>query len=254
MTTTTAAEPGGQHRRPSAQSVEEDLERLLRLPAEAREVADAAGGGAAGRGHPARRRRRVHRQLQAGRPSTLGTARSTGWPSPETSWPAWPNSPKVVVGDPLAAGIVAKPFYTFLQILQGSGDPIFSALGLIFADRRGPRHRQERRRLRAGRDGRLPGDERHHGRRRRGAGHQDRDGPGPADAQHRRVRRHPGRHHRRVRVQPVLPDQAAAVPGLLRRQTVRPDRHRVRRHRARRRAGLPLAADRQLHREHRPTR
>src|SRR5664280_284299 len=41
--------------------------------------------------------------------------------------------PKVVVGDPLAAGVVAKPFYTFLQILQGSGDPIFSALGLIFA-------------------------------------------------------------------------------------------------------------------------
>ena len=41
--------------------------------------------------------------------------------------------PKVVVGDPLAAGIVAKPLYTFLQIMQGSGDPIFSALGLIFA-------------------------------------------------------------------------------------------------------------------------
>ena len=41
--------------------------------------------------------------------------------------------PNVVVGDPLAAGIVAKPLYTFLQILQGSGDPIFGALGLIFA-------------------------------------------------------------------------------------------------------------------------
>ena len=37
------------------------------------------------------------------------------------------------VGDPLAAGIVAKPLYVFLQILQGSGAPIFAALPLIFA-------------------------------------------------------------------------------------------------------------------------
>ena len=37
------------------------------------------------------------------------------------------------VGDPLAAGIVAKPLYIFLQILQGSGAPIFAALPLIFA-------------------------------------------------------------------------------------------------------------------------
>ncbi|MGM0386777.1 MAG: PTS transporter subunit EIIC [Actinomycetota bacterium] len=36
-------------------------------------------------------------------------------------------------GDPIAAGIVAEPLYVFLQILQGSGDPIFAALGLIFA-------------------------------------------------------------------------------------------------------------------------
>ncbi|MGB8384444.1 MAG: PTS transporter subunit EIIC, partial [Dermatophilaceae bacterium] len=41
--------------------------------------------------------------------------------------------PKVVVGDPVAAGVVAKPLFVFLQILQNSGDPIFSALGLIFA-------------------------------------------------------------------------------------------------------------------------
>ncbi|MGV1009754.1 MAG: PTS transporter subunit EIIC [Dermatophilaceae bacterium] len=41
--------------------------------------------------------------------------------------------PKVVVGDPVAAGVVAKPLFTFLQILQNSGDPIFGALGLIFA-------------------------------------------------------------------------------------------------------------------------
>jgi PTS system glucose-specific IIC component len=37
------------------------------------------------------------------------------------------------VGDPIAAGIVAEPIFVFLQILQGSGDPIFAALGLIFA-------------------------------------------------------------------------------------------------------------------------
>ncbi|NCD20666.1 MAG: PTS glucose transporter subunit IIB, partial [Actinobacteria bacterium] len=36
-------------------------------------------------------------------------------------------------GNPVAAGIVAEPVYIFLQILQGSGDPIFAALGLIFA-------------------------------------------------------------------------------------------------------------------------
>ena len=41
--------------------------------------------------------------------------------------------PHVVVGDPVAAGIIAKPVYVFLEILQGSGNPIFSALGLIFA-------------------------------------------------------------------------------------------------------------------------
>lgn len=37
------------------------------------------------------------------------------------------------IGDPLAAGVVAKPVYTFLQVLQQSGDPIFGALPLIFA-------------------------------------------------------------------------------------------------------------------------
>ncbi|HEY6795860.1 MAG TPA: PTS transporter subunit EIIC [Kineosporiaceae bacterium] len=37
------------------------------------------------------------------------------------------------VGDPLAAGLVARPVYVFLQVLQGSGDPIFGALALIFA-------------------------------------------------------------------------------------------------------------------------
>ncbi len=41
--------------------------------------------------------------------------------------------PAVVVGDPVAAGIVPQPLYVFLKILQGSGDPIFGALGLIFA-------------------------------------------------------------------------------------------------------------------------
>ncbi len=37
------------------------------------------------------------------------------------------------VGDPIAAGIVPQWIYIFLKILQGSGDPIFAALGLIFA-------------------------------------------------------------------------------------------------------------------------
>lgn len=37
------------------------------------------------------------------------------------------------IGDPVAAGIIAKPIFTFLQVLQNSGDPIFAALGLIFA-------------------------------------------------------------------------------------------------------------------------
>jgi PTS system glucose-specific IIC component len=37
------------------------------------------------------------------------------------------------VGDPVAAGVVAKPVFIFLQILQGSGAPIFAALPLIFA-------------------------------------------------------------------------------------------------------------------------
>lgn len=37
------------------------------------------------------------------------------------------------VADPIAAGVVAEPVFIFLRILQGSGDPIFGALPLIFA-------------------------------------------------------------------------------------------------------------------------
>jgi glucose PTS system EIICB or EIICBA component len=37
------------------------------------------------------------------------------------------------VGDPVAAGLIAQPVYVFLQILEGSGAPIFAALPLIFA-------------------------------------------------------------------------------------------------------------------------
>jgi glucose PTS system EIICB or EIICBA component len=37
------------------------------------------------------------------------------------------------VGNPVAAGIIAEPIYIFLKILQGSGQPIFAALPLIFA-------------------------------------------------------------------------------------------------------------------------
>ncbi len=38
-----------------------------------------------------------------------------------------------VDGNPVEAGLIAQPLYTFLRILQQSGDPIFGALGLIFA-------------------------------------------------------------------------------------------------------------------------
>jgi PTS system glucose-specific IIC component len=38
-----------------------------------------------------------------------------------------------VTGNPVEAGLIAQPLYTFLRILQASGDPIFGALGLIFA-------------------------------------------------------------------------------------------------------------------------
>jgi PTS system glucose-specific IIC component len=37
------------------------------------------------------------------------------------------------VGDPVAAGLIARPIYIFLQVLEGSGAPIFGALALIFA-------------------------------------------------------------------------------------------------------------------------
>jgi PTS system glucose-specific IIC component len=43
------------------------------------------------------------------------------------------NPPAIVVGDPVAAGIVAEPLYVFFKVLQGAGDPIFASLGLIFA-------------------------------------------------------------------------------------------------------------------------
>ena len=43
------------------------------------------------------------------------------------------NPAKGVIGDPVAAGIIAEPIYIFLKILQGSGAPIFAALPLIFA-------------------------------------------------------------------------------------------------------------------------
>jgi len=36
------------------------------------------------------------------------------------------------VGDPVAAHVVWHPLYIFLQVLQGSGNPIFGALPLIF--------------------------------------------------------------------------------------------------------------------------
>ena len=52
------------------------------------------------------------------------------------------------------------------------------------------------------------------------------------------------RRHRGVAVQPVLPDPAAAVPRLLRREAVRPDRHGAGVHRRRHRPERRVAADR----------
>ena len=46
---------------------------------------------------------------------------------------ASPCNVEGAVGDPVAAGVIAEPVYVFLQILQGSGAPIFAALPLIFA-------------------------------------------------------------------------------------------------------------------------
>ena len=37
------------------------------------------------------------------------------------------------VGDPLAAGVVGKPLFTLLQVMEASGAPIFGAMALIFA-------------------------------------------------------------------------------------------------------------------------
>lgn len=37
------------------------------------------------------------------------------------------------VGDPVAAAVVTKPVYLFLEVLKAAGDPIFAALPLIFA-------------------------------------------------------------------------------------------------------------------------
>ena len=59
----------------------------------------------------------------------------------------------------------------------------------------------------------------------------DRDRPRPGDPRHRRLRRHHHRHHRRVRCSTGSTGSAAALPGLLRRQAVRPDRHGLRGHR-----------------------
>ena len=60
----------------------------------------------------------------------------------------------------------------------------------------------------------------------------------------RRLRRHRRRQHRRMAVQQVLPDPAAALSRLLCRQALRADRHGAGVHRRRRRPEHHLAADR----------
>ena len=61
-------------------------------------------------------RRRLHRRVPAARP---GHGVSARWTAPS------PCNVEGAVGDPLAAGIVAKPLFVFLQVLQASGAPIF---------------------------------------------------------------------------------------------------------------------------------
>ena len=58
----------------------------------------------------------------------------------------------------------------------------------------------------------------------------------------RRLRRHPRRRHDRAVVAAVLPDQAAALPRVLRRTPVRPDRHRERRGRDQQAAAARIVA------------
>ena len=69
-------------------------------------------------------RRRLQRRVPAAA-QALGFCTLDGAPSP--------CNVEGAVGDPLAAGIVAKPLFVFLQVLQASGAPIFGALPLIFA-------------------------------------------------------------------------------------------------------------------------
>jgi len=58
------------------------------------------------------------------RAANMGVCVLEGAPSPCTGG---------AVGDPVAAGLIARPVFIFLQILEGSGAPIFAALPLIFA-------------------------------------------------------------------------------------------------------------------------
>ena len=157
----------------------------------------------------------------------------------------------MVVGDPVAAGVIAEPLYVFLKILQNAGDPIFAALGLIFAI------------------GVALGMAKNDGVSALAAtvGYLVMTATigVVADARGIETKAVLGLQTldtgvfggiiigiiAGVPVQPVLPNIAAAVSRLLRRQAVRADRHRVRRHRPGHRAGLRLAADRELHREHR---
>ena len=120
------------------------------------------------------------------------------------------------------------------DVMAQSGGAIFGNLAAHLRHRRRPRRDAERRRRRARGGRRLRRAARDDGRDGRGVrlqaeGHHghpvDRDG---------RLRRDRRRQHRRMAVQQVLPDPAAALSWLLCRQALRADRHRAGVHRGRR--------------------
>ena len=197
MTTATRAAPKSQPGEPG-----------VRVPAEDRQVADAAGLGPAGGGHPARGRRRLHQRVRPARGSTRGVCVLDGAPSA--------CDVEGAVGDPVAAGVDRRTDLHLPADPAGVRGADLRCDAADLRDRRRPGLGQERRRGRAGRRDRLPRDERDHRRRRRGAGDRDHHRPRPGDARHERLRRHRHRRHRGLPVQPVLPHPAAALPGLLR--------------------------------------
>ena len=136
------------------------------------------------------------------------------------------------LGQPDLLGADGLGWDSVAAVIGAAGNALFANLALLFARRHRDRHGPEVRRLdRAGRRRRLPGLQ---GRRRRDvaarAGPAGRGRRAGAD-QLRRPRRHRDGPGQRLPLAALPPDQAAAVPRLLRRPPLRPDHHRVRRDR-----------------------